>query len=43
MNMISGTGRMPAIAAPTLAPMIASSEIGVLRTRSSPCFATARR
>ena len=38
MNMISGSGRMPAIAAPTLAPMIASSEIGVLRTRSSPCL-----
>ena len=28
MNMISGTGRMPAIAAPTDAPMIASSAIG---------------
>ncbi|GBE23943.1 hypothetical protein BMS3Bbin02_00208 [bacterium BMS3Bbin02] len=35
-NMISATGRRPAAAAPTAAPAIASSEIGVLRTRSGP-------
>ena len=37
MNMISGTGRIPAMAEPIAAPMIPSSAIGVLRTRSSPC------
>src|SRR5580765_7143088 len=34
--MISTTGRIPCIAAPTPAPTIAISEIGVLRTRSAP-------
>src|SRR5215212_1797817 len=34
--MISMTGRMPCIAAPTPAPTIAISEIGALRTRSGP-------
>ena len=36
MNCISATGRMPIIAAPTAAPTIAVSEIGVSMTRSSP-------
>src|SRR3972149_6367705 len=34
--MISATGRSPAMAAPTAAPPIVASEIGVSRTRSSP-------
>ena len=34
--MISTTGRIPCIAAPTPAPTMAVSEIGVLRTRSGP-------
>jgi hypothetical protein len=34
--MTSTIGRMPAMAAPTPAPTIAISEIGVLRTRSGP-------
>src|SRR5436309_6126157 len=34
--MISTTGRIPCIAAPTPAPTIAISEIGVFRTRSGP-------
>ena len=33
ISMISATGRMPTIAAPIAAPMIACSEIGVERTR----------
>ena len=36
--MISQTGRNPVIAAPTPQPIIAFSEIGVSRTRSSPNF-----
>jgi hypothetical protein len=36
MCMISATGRMPAIAAPTDTPTMAASEIGVFRTRSDP-------
>ena len=36
MNMISTTGLSPLIAAPTAAPTIAASEIGVSRTRSAP-------
>ena len=35
-NMISAIGRSPVIAAPIAAPAIASSEIGVSRTRSGP-------
>ena len=35
-NCISATGRRPIIAAPTAAPTIAVSEIGVSMTRSSP-------
>ncbi len=35
-NMISAIGRRPVIAAPIAAPMIACSEIGVLRTRFGP-------
>jgi hypothetical protein len=34
--MISATGRMPVTAAPQASPAIASSEIGVSRTRSVP-------
>ena len=34
--MISATGRMPAMAAPTAAPTMACSLIGVARTRSVP-------
>ncbi len=37
-NMISSTGRLPVIAAPYAAPVIASSEIGVSNTRSGPYF-----
>ena len=37
-NMISITGRSPVTAAPNAAPAIASSEIGVSKTRSGPCF-----
>src|SRR3954470_3200066 len=37
-NMISTTGRSPATALPNAAPAIASSEIGVSKTRSAPCF-----
>ena len=36
ISMISATGRMPTIAAPIAAPMIACSEIGVVRTRDLP-------
>ena len=36
MNMISTTGRSPDSAAPTAAPQIAASLIGVSRTRSGP-------
>jgi hypothetical protein len=36
MNCISATGRIPIIAAPTAAPTIAVSEIGVSMTRCSP-------
>ena len=36
MYMISATGRIPSRADPSAAPMIAASEIGVLRTRSLP-------
>ena len=36
MNCISATGRIPIMAAPTAAPTIAVSEIGVSTTRSSP-------
>ncbi len=36
MNCISATGRMPIMAAPTAAPTIAVSAIGVSMTRSSP-------
>ncbi len=36
MIMSSATGRMPAVAAPTAAPTMAASEIGVSRTRSVP-------
>lgn len=35
-NMSSAIGRMPVIAAPMTAPMMASSEMGVSRTRSGP-------
>ena len=35
-NLSSTTGRVPTIAAPTAAPMIVDSEIGVSRTRSGP-------
>ena len=35
-NMISAMGRRPVIAAPIAAPTIASSEMGVSRTRSGP-------
>src|SRR5262245_44015087 len=38
MIMISATGSRPSIAAPTAAPMIAASEIGVSSTRSWPYF-----
>ena len=38
ISMISATGRRPATAAPTAAPMIACSEIGVVRTRPVPYF-----
>ena len=38
ISMISATGWMPTRAAPTAAPMIACSEIGVERTRWSPNF-----
>ena len=38
MIMISATGRLPAMAAPTAAPTMACSAIGVLRTRSCPYF-----
>jgi hypothetical protein len=38
-NMISITGRRPHTAAPNAAPVMASSEIGVSKTRSSPCAA----
>ena len=34
--MISAMGRMPAMAAPTAAPPIVASEIGVSSTRQSP-------
>ena len=36
MIMTSATGRSPATAAPTAAPTMAASEIGVSRTRSVP-------
>lgn len=36
MIMTSATGRSPAAAAPTAAPTIAASEMGVSRTRSAP-------
>ncbi len=35
-NMISATGLMPVIAAPTATPIMADSEMGVSRTLSSP-------
>ena len=38
--MISTTGRRPATALPNAAPGSASSEIGVSKTRSVPCFST---
>ena len=38
MIMISATGSRPSIAAPTAAPTIAASEIGVSSTRSWPYF-----
>src|SRR5262245_18593387 len=38
-NMISSTGRRPVTAAPYAAPVIASSEIGVSKTRVGPCVA----
>jgi len=34
--MISATGRIPPIAAPTAQPMMADSAMGVSRTRSGP-------
>ena len=37
-NMISITGRRPVTAEPKAAPASASSEIGVSKTRSGPCF-----
>ena len=40
MNCISTTGRMPISAAPTAAPTIADSEIGVSITRSAPNFSS---
>ena len=43
MNMISTTGLSPESAAPTAAPTIAASEIGVSRTRSAPNFASSPR
>ncbi len=36
MNCISATGRIPIMAAPTAAPTMAVSAIGVSMTRSSP-------
>ena len=39
-NWISTTGRIPHIAAPTAAPTIPSSEIGVSRIRSGPNFSS---
>ena len=36
LNMISTIGRMPLMAAPAAAPVMACSERGVSRTRSSP-------
>ncbi len=36
MNCISATGRMPIMAAPTAAPTMADSAIGVSMTRSAP-------
>ncbi len=41
--MISATGRMPTIAAPTQVPTIAASDRGVSRTRSAPYFAHSLR
>jgi hypothetical protein len=38
ISMISAIGRCPASAAPTAAPMIAASLIGVARMRCSPYF-----
>ncbi len=35
-NMISSTGRRPVTADPNAAPVMASSEIGVSKTRSGP-------
>ena len=35
-HMISTTGRIPSIAAPTAEPRMALSEIGVSKTRSAP-------
>ena len=34
--MISATGRRPVIAAPTAAPPMSASEMGVSRTRAGP-------
>ena len=39
-NMISTTGRSPVTAEPKAAPASASSEIGVSKTRSGPCFSS---
>ena len=39
-NMISTTGRSPVTAEPKAAPARASSEIGVSKTRSGPCFSS---
>src|SRR5690349_24617566 len=39
-NMISTTGRIPVIAAPTASPVKPGSEIGVSRTRSLPNSST---
>ena len=36
MYISSTTGRRPAMAAPTPVPMMAASEMGVLKTRSRP-------
>ena len=39
-NMMSTTGRMPVIAAPTASPVIPASEIGESRMRSGPNSST---
>src|SRR5690606_29731805 len=43
MNMTSTTGLSPVIAAPTAAPTMAASEMGVSRTRSGPNLSSSPR